>query len=151
MRRLRQYLELSSAERREFILAILLVAFVRLCLALVSFGTVQRRWSDLVLRATRSNEHRSLLPAKIVWLVAVASRCVPTAHCLARCMAAQVLLARQGYSTTLQIGVRKLGSRLDAHAWLEYDGSPLFESESHLNSFTTMAANGGLGASHGSQ
>jgi hypothetical protein len=42
--------------------------------------------------------------------------------CLARSIAAQHLLARDGVAADLVIGAAKHGGRLHAHAWLECDG-----------------------------
>jgi hypothetical protein len=39
----------------------------------------------------------------------------------------------------MRIGVRKEGNSLNAHAWLECAGKPLFESDAHLNGFTPFA------------
>jgi hypothetical protein len=71
--------------------------------------------------------------------VGVASRFIPGARCLARAMAAQLLLARAGHLADLRIGVRKDGNSLDAHAWLEFEGVPLFESDAHLKDFAPLA------------
>lgn len=49
-----------------------------------------------------------------------------------------MLLARHGYSTQMHIGIRKDDGNLDAHAWLEYDGVPLMESDAHLNKFVRL-------------
>jgi hypothetical protein len=40
----------------------------------------------------------------------------------------------------MQIGVRKDGDELDAHAWLEHEGLPLSESELHLSRFTRLTS-----------
>jgi hypothetical protein len=87
----------------------------------------------------RHSEGASLPPARIVWLVEVASRFIPGARCLPRAMAGQLLLARAGYLTDMRIGVRKDGNTLDAHAWLEYEGVPLFESDAHIKGFAPLA------------
>ena len=39
----------------------------------------------------------------------------------------------------MHIGVRKQGRSLDAHAWLEHEGRPLFEDDLHLNGFVPFA------------
>lgn len=140
MKRLRQLRELTAAERRVLIHAILLVAAVRLCLWLMPFDTFRRSWATILVRVARSKQPEGLPPRKIVWLVAVASRCVPQAHCLTRSVAAQMLLARQGDLARMKIGVRKHGDSLDAHAWLEYEGVALSESEVHLSRFTALTA-----------
>ena len=66
-------------------------------------------------------------PDRVVWAVVVASRYVPMSTCLTQALAAQVLLARRGYSAHLHIGVAKEGAeaKLKAHAWVESDGKVL--------------------------
>lgn len=140
MRRLRQLLDLTPAERSLLFRAIPLVAAVRLCLWMMPFDTFRRGCASVLVRVARPQRHEGLPPRKIVWLVAVASRSVPKAHCLTRSVAAQMLLARQGYFAIMQIGVRKDGDELDAHAWLEHEGLPLSESELHLSRFTRLTS-----------
>ena len=142
MKHLRAFWKLAAAERWVLLQAVLLVATVRLCLLVVPFRTLHRKWTLLLPRMARPGRGMILPPEKIVWLVAVASRFVPGAHCLARSVAAQLLLARQGQLAQLHIGVRKQVGSLDAHAWLEYDDRPLFESGVHLSQFTPLAAIG---------
>jgi hypothetical protein len=142
MKRLRHLLDLPKAERRIVLQALPLVAAVRLFLWVVPFGAFLRFWTAVLLRMARP-ERRSSLPARrIVWLVRVASRLVPKALCLTTSVAAQLLLARQGHQSTLQIGIRKQGNRLDAHAWLDQGGVPLLEDEGHLEGFTPLPSAG---------
>lgn len=139
MKGLRRFLKLSAAERSVFFRAIPLVAGVRLCLWVLPFRTLHERWALVLPRIASSGQRTRLTPERIVWLVAAASRFVPMAHCLTRAFAAQLLLARQGQLAKMHIGVRKQGASLDAHAWLEYEGVPLFESDAHLSGFTPFA------------
>jgi hypothetical protein len=139
MKRVGTYLKLTAAERGVFISALGLLAAVRLCLFIVPFRILHRSWSSGPHRIARRSEGASLPPARIILLVEVASRFIPGARCLARAMAAQLLLARAGYFTDMRIGVRKDGNTLDAHAWLEYDGVPLFESDAHLKGFAPLS------------
>lgn len=140
MTRLRQLLALKGAERRLLLLAFFVVLLVRLGLWVLPFGTFCRRWSSLVARMARPGRARPLPARKIVWLVTVASRYVPDAHCLTRSFAAHLLLARHGHQARLLIGVRKDDSRLDAHAWLEHEGAPLFERVEHLGRYRRLTA-----------
>ena len=140
MRRLPRFLNLAAAEQRLLLRAVPLVAAVRLCLWFFPFRTLYRRWSSALPRLARPGRRGGPSPERIVWLVAVASRCVPGAHCLARAVAAQLLLARAGHLAEMRIGVRKQGDGLDAHAWLEYHGAPLRESDAQIESFVPFDA-----------
>ena len=39
------------------------------------------------------------------------------------------MLRRQGYAAKLRIGVRKKAGKLEAHAWVEYEGAALNQAE----------------------
>ena len=140
MRRLRRFRNLTAAERSLLVRAFPLVAAVRLCLWVFPFRTLYRRWFSTLPQLARPGRQGGPSPERIVWLVAVASRCVPGAHCLPRAVTAQLLLAREGHLAEMRIGVRKQGDGLDAHAWLEYHGAPLWESDAQLNSFVPFDA-----------
>lgn len=140
MKSLRQFLALTAAERRLLVSAFLLVAVARLSLLVVPFGRFCRGWTGLVVRLARNSQRPGLTPRRIVWLVSVASRLVPGAHCLARSFAAHLLLARHGHQARLQIGVRKDGGSLDAHAWVELGAEPLFEDEAHVGQFSRLTS-----------
>jgi hypothetical protein len=59
--------------------------------------------------------------------------------CLRRSLVLQRLLGQQGIAANLQIGVRKEEENLDAHAWLEYHGLPIGESEYITEYFAPLA------------
>jgi Transglutaminase-like superfamily len=61
-------------------------------------------------------------PARVGATVAAVSRFVPGASCLTQALAARVVLAREGYDSTLQLGMARIDGRLQAHAWLVCDG-----------------------------
>jgi hypothetical protein len=139
VKQVRQLLKLTAAERSIVLRAVPLLAAVRLCLWIFPFPTLHRVWSSVLPRVLTRGKRGKLPPERIVGLVAAASRCIPGAHCLTRAVAAQLLLARAGHLAEMRIGVRKDRDNLDAHAWLECDGVPLFESDAHLKGFTPFA------------
>lgn len=49
--------------------------------------------------------------------------------CLEKSLVLWFLLRRQGLNGDLRIGARKEGDRFEAHAWVEFLGFPLDESE----------------------
>jgi Transglutaminase-like superfamily len=69
---------------------------------------------------------RKACPTEIAWAVTATSRFVPRATCLVRALAAQRLLARNGSTSRLHIGVAAAGGlrlrSIEAHAWLECEG-----------------------------
>ncbi len=62
--------------------------------------------------------------------------------CLTRSLVLQTLLARRGIASDLVIGVRKEGERFGAHAWVEWRGRPVAETESVGQRFATLTLPG---------
>ena len=115
--RLASFKRLSAAERRALLLAGALLVNAPLLIRLVPL----RRLLGLVLPRAGT----SLPPERVARLVTIAARYVPGAHCLPVALVTAWLLARQGLSPTLSIGVARHADRLVAHAWLECLGRPL--------------------------
>ena len=59
---------------------------------------------------------------------AVAVRIVGENQCLTRSLALQWVLRSNGVASQLRIGVRRVGSALEAHAWVERGGVPVNDS-----------------------
>ena len=120
---LTRFWHLTAEERRLVTEAVVLVTAVRLGLSVLGFRPLRR-----VL--ARLGHHRVAVPlssGRIGWAVRAAARRVPRARtCLVEAIAAETLLARHGYTTQLRIGVARSGAGIDAHAWLEQDGRPVF-------------------------
>jgi hypothetical protein len=60
--------------------------------------------------------------------------------CLRRSLVLQWLLARSGLDTRLQYGVRREDGRLQAHAWLEYQGRSIGEKVEPTNQYAPFKA-----------
>ena len=72
-------------------------------------------------------------------LVRIAARYrLNPATCLPRALALRGMLRRRGIPAALEIGVRKDGERLRAHAWLVYDGRPIGEPEEVAEEFVPL-------------
>ncbi len=123
MKKVIKFLRLPFVEKYLLIKCILLLTAIRLGLSLLSFKAILNlldgnREKHIVLK---NNEQLS--PDKISWSVEVASRHVPLTTCLIKALTTKVLLARQGYQSSLNIGVTKSEKgHLDAHAWVESEG-----------------------------
>jgi len=118
---------MSPADRRRCGRALYTLAWLGPCLRLAGLTRCQR-WlarragGTAVVRGAkaleRAHEH--------AWALAVAVRNVPwRVRCLERSLALWWLLARDGISAEMRIGVRKLGRGIEAHAWVEVQGHPL--------------------------
>ena len=76
---------------------------------------------------------------KIVWTVNAASRYMPGVMCLARALTTQVIMSRHGLSPQLRIGVAKTErGKLEAHAWVEYQGRVAIGGLSNLSKFVPL-------------
>src|SRR5688500_3968043 len=119
---------LSWPERWLLVQALFLLPLTALALRLLGF----RRWQSVLAGRAPSDEtcgggqaeaavQQSHITAR---MVAAAARHGPyRANCLHQSLVLSWLLRRQGIHSHLRIGVRKEGSRLEAHAWVELLGT----------------------------
>lgn len=75
-------------------------------------------------------------------LVNIAARYGPIrSACLVRSLVLIRILSARGVTGTLQIGVRKgASSQLDAHAWVEYEGTPVNDRPNVAKDFAVFDA-----------
>ena len=120
---LRKFLSFTPTERTLLVQAALLLATIRLGLKWLSFQRLQGILAHMAKPKSDRGSTKNRSVYKVVWAVTQVSPYIPGVRCLARAMAAQVLLERQGYPTQLRIGVgRDREGQLIAHAWLESQG-----------------------------
>jgi len=113
----RQAATLSASDWVLLLRAILVVAYTRICVWLLP-------WRRLTasLGAAEQRPSHPVSPQRLAWAVKVASRAVPCATCLTQALALYQLLARYGYSSIVQVGVRNADGQFTAHAWVEHEG-----------------------------
>lgn len=140
MRRLRQFLAFTPSDRILLVRAGVLLGVIRLGLSLLPFQILPCLLRKVSTAPGVLHEADRAAPDRIAWAVTVASQYVPKATCLAQALAAQVLLARQGYPACLRIGVTKSEEgRLEAHAWVESQGKIVIGG-SALGRYTPLPA-----------
>lgn len=120
----RAWRSLTGRERYLFVLAVLLLPMVRAGLWLLGLGPLQRILDRLSRVSRRSGIGRAEEVETRARAVSSAARHV-RASCLERSLLLWYLLRRQGVAAELRIGVRKAGSALQAHAWIEVDAQVL--------------------------
>ena len=83
---------------------------------------------------------REFSEEELVWSVAVVSRYIPKATCLAQALTTQLLLQQAGYKACLHIGIADgERGRFEAHAWVESQGRVLIGGPD-LNKYTHLLA-----------
>jgi Transglutaminase-like superfamily len=104
------------------------------------------RFESLHRWATRASRTKQTLPiSKLIWAATVGTRIMPNSTCLVRALATSRLLARNGYKSTLHIGVRRTDGEFEAHAWVEYEGRAIVDTGEALH-FTRLCS---WGKGHG--
>jgi hypothetical protein len=142
--RLRTLLSLSRAEHGVLACALMLLPLAALGLKTIGL----RRTHRLLARTRRPVPRRVLAPQRVARLVEIAARRGPfRAKCLPTSLTLQALLAANGTASELRIGVRKRGTKFEAHAWIEHDGLALMEPEGVHERFSSF--NCAIGGSEG--
>lgn len=124
---------LSRPERRLLFISVLLLPFIHAALILLGYSRL-RRWMER-LAPPKPIEHplyeTVYLPRArdIARIVSIAARHgVYKATCLRRSLLTWWLLRREGIPGKICFGVRMSEGRLEAHAWVEYNGSVVNDS-----------------------
>ncbi len=131
--RFERLLELDPAERRLAIRAVSWLAFVRVSLIVFPARVVVRA-PDLRARIAGSPPE----PSAVDRAVRRAAPFVPGSKCLARSIAAAVLLAGGSELPVIRFAVRRTGGRLAAHAWVELAGE-LAAGDPPADGFVSMS------------
>lgn len=133
MTRVAKLFNLPLSDQRRLIQTGLLVIAFRIGLWVLPFRVLRSAVSKVSRRAKKGTETDLTRVGRQVVSV---SRFVPSASCLTQALAAQVLLLREGFSPTLQIGVaRDSAGAFKAHAWVECEGKTI------VGDFTSTALN----------
>ena len=132
VRTLRRLLALDTSDRILIVRALGWVLLARVGLWFVPFSRL-RAVADRVTQGGRPAD-----PRRIAWAVEAIARRIPRASCLTQALAADAMLRRSGRLPNLQIGVVKDRDLLEAHAWVELDGTVLVGNHD-LDRYTPLA------------
>lgn len=145
---------LNSRDRRVVLAAAAVIAASRVGLRTAGY----RRWNSVLfklsagrIRPSADNntaEPRSqLFPEHLARLTGAAARNLPfKPTCLERSTGLWWLLRRYGFDAQIRIGARKTGELFEAHAWVEYAGGVLNDSDDEHRSFSVFGGSGSLAA-----
>ena len=113
-------MRLTRIERSLFFEALWLLLAVRVALQVLPVPTLRRLLARRVAPARAGGPTRE----QIVRAVTGMGRRVPGTTCLAEAVVGHSMLQRHGHLAVLRIGVRRGDTaRLDAHAWVECEGT----------------------------
>jgi hypothetical protein len=137
MNRIRGFLRLSSADRKLFFRAVMLVGAVRLTLVVLPYRALRLLFRRNSLAAKTQEE---ISPARLVWAVRAASRIIPGATCLTQALSLQLLMCSYGRPSRVQIGVAKNGEGFQAHAWVEHAGTILLNTRTEIAPYARIVS-----------
>jgi hypothetical protein len=140
MKLLYKLLRLKNSDRLLIINTFVLLFSVRLGLWLLPFKSLRQLLNKFSHSLKPSQNYYKKDLNQIIRAVNVSSRYMPGGvKCLARALTTQILMSRYGYSSELRIGVTKgTEGKLEAHAWIEYQGKVVIGNLQDLSRFTPM-------------
>ena len=141
--RLRRFSALERPARSLFLRATVLLPLVALSLRWRGFRATQASLQRSLLNDNQEREAAlvSKSAAMIAHMVNAADRHgLVHPSCLAKSLTLWWLLARQGISSHLRIGIRKKEEMFEAHAWVERDGIALNEPDEHHHHYAAFDA-----------
>lgn len=115
--RLVKFLMLPADKKRSLLTAWAALCTMRVALWLLPYPSIRNLAATMKVRP----DVGGLSVEEIVLSVEQASQFVLAASCLTKALAAKMLLARNGYGSTLRIGVDTCNG-FAAHAWIERNG-----------------------------
>ena len=130
MNKLYRFRKLQHREQKILLAAVIELPLMAFVLKLMGFRRVQ----NILLRfgARKPRNRIGGAPASTVeaqniekLVSAAVNEGIYRANCLERSLTLWWLLRREGISSQLKIGVRKAKDKLEAHAWIEVNGSVL--------------------------
>jgi hypothetical protein len=137
--KLQRFRALDPRARRLFLRAAVVLPFVSMSLRWRGFRATQASLRNDLSPSLAANPVTIEQIAMTVQMVRAASRHgFVRASCLEESLTLWWLLAKQGISSDLRIGVRKDAQSFEAHAWVERDGVALNEPEArhvHYSAF----------------
>jgi len=138
----KRFRRLSRDEKKTLVQAWCLLPLVDLCLRAASFESAKKALGVVVGKES-SVRDLDVEPDRVSWLVEVASRRhLWPIRCLPRAMVLQGLLRRSGVDCSLQLGARRKGRGVAAHAWVEINGRPIGEAGNVEERFPPLSRTG---------
>ena len=132
-RALKQLRVLTMAEWSVLLLSMLLLPVIALALRFKGFNWTKSFLSgnfSSAVKFSASEDEQLKIALSVSRMVFVAANYGPyRANCLKKSLLIWWLLGRRGITTNLKIGVNKLDDDFNAHAWVEYRGNTLIDTD----------------------
>lgn len=126
LRKIKTFLDLPSPHKFIFIRFFLIVPTVRLGIKTIGFKSTYNFLKYFAKLDQIPEENSWLIIKRHKSFQYLFTREFPfLGNCLAQSMALWLMLKNKGIETDLRFGMKKEKQKLLAHAWLEYQGSPL--------------------------
>ncbi len=138
--KLRCFSALEPHRRRRLLTAMTAALFVRFSIRLRGY----RRTRELLARWRAGSaqppeaEEQARIVAVDSWAIRTTGEQFQGATCLVRSLALWWLLARRGIDSEIRFGVQKVDTELEAHAWLEWQGRPLTDSDDPRDAYSSL-------------
>ena len=137
LRNLRKLSELSWTERWLLSQAIVLLPAVHVIVPLTGVAGMLR----IAEGGIRNSQSAVRNPQSVARMVRLAAERGPhRAQCLSQSLVLSWLLRRRGFDAKVCFGARKEAQQLQAHAWVEINGSPLNEGSDPYERFVPFEA-----------
>ena len=106
--------------------------FIRVGLQFIRFQTLH----NLLAKIAQPKQNKQVSIYKIIWAITIVSPHIPGVKCLARAIAAQVILSKQNYPNQLRIGIGKDNQgQFIAHAWVESRGKTVIGGIGNMSKY----------------
>lgn len=116
MYQIKNFFELPYYKKSLLIKSLVLTIFVQTVLYIIPFSRIQTIISRITKIQIKQKKPKQI--KDIIWAVLVVSSYIPRATCLVQAITVHILLAHNGYDSTIKIGVNNL-KNFEAHAWVE--------------------------------
>lgn len=135
----RKWRGLNRDERSGLRQAVLLVPAMHVAVRVVGFNRLQQWMARTSSRATNGQSSIDQTLRRCTTNINRVKRYGPfSGNCLSQSLALLWMLRRRGVSPALRLGVRLTGPKFDAHAWVEYDGRVLNDTQDVHTRFTAL-------------
>ncbi len=116
-----KFWQLAPVERRLLFEALRMLLTVRVGLWVLPLQRLLQYSKRL--QTSEVSKTSEVSPARIAWAIRTIGRYLPGGgNCLVQALTGQLMLARRGYASQLQIGAARKEGEFKAHAWVECEG-----------------------------